>query len=90
MSGTSSTNDSLTRIPYDLTIFYRLILTAVLLTSKFYNDVFYGNHFVAYIGGVHLNEMNILESEFLKFLDWRLWVEPIDYDYYMNGLLQHF
>ena len=33
---------------------YRLILTAVLVTSKFYNDIFYGNHFVAYVGGVCL------------------------------------
>jgi hypothetical protein len=67
-----------------------LILTAALLTSKFYNDVFYGNHFVAYIGGVHLEEMNLLEVEFLRFLDWRLWVEPADYDFYGQGVLQHF
>ena len=55
---------------------YRLILASVLLTSKFYNDVFYGNHFVAYIGGIHTQEMNLLEQKFLEFLDWRLWVEP--------------
>ena len=56
--------------------FYRLILTAVLLTSKFYNDVFYGNHFVSYVGGVTLEEMNLLEVDFLNFLDWKLWVDP--------------
>lgn len=66
---------------------YRLILTAALLTSKFYNDVFYGNHFVAYIGGVHLEEMNLLEVEFLKYIDWKLWVDPEEYDFYMKGLL---
>jgi hypothetical protein len=55
-------------------IVFRLILTAVLLTSKFYNDVFYGNHFVAYVGGIHLQEMNLLESEFLNYIDWHLWV----------------
>ncbi len=73
-----------------LTHSYRLILAAVLLTSKFYNDIFYGNHFVAYIGGVHLDEINLLEAEFLKFLDWRLWVDPQEYDFYMRGLMQHF
>jgi hypothetical protein len=67
--------------------FYRLILSAVLLSSKFYNDIFYGNHFVAYIGGIHLQEINLLESEFLKFLDWKLWVEPQEYDCYLKGLL---
>jgi hypothetical protein len=45
---------------------------------------------VAYIGGVHLEEMNLLEVEFLRFLDWRLWVEPADYDFYGQGVLQHF
>ena len=62
-------------------------MTAALLTSKFYNDVFYGNHFVAYIGGVNLEEMNLLEVEFLKYIDWRLWVDPQEYDVYMGGLL---
>jgi hypothetical protein len=69
---------------------YRLILTAALVTSKFYNDVFYGNHFIAYIGGVSLEELNLLEVAFLKYLDWRLWVEPADYDFYLKGLIQHF
>lgn len=67
-----------------------MILTASLLTSKFYNDVFYGNHYVAYIGGVSLEEMNLLEAEFLKFVDWRLWVDPSEYDFYSRGLVQHF
>ena len=69
---------------------FRLILASVILISKFYNDVFYGNHFVAYIGGVHLEEMNLLEAEFLKFIDWRLWVDPSEYEFYFKGLLQHF
>lgn len=68
-------------------LFYRLILTAVLVTSKFYNDVFYGNHFVSYVGGVTLEEMNLLEVDFLKFLDWKLWVDPMEYDNYLKGLI---
>jgi hypothetical protein len=67
-----------------------LILIAALVTSKFYNDVFYGNHFIAFIGGVSLEELNLLEVAFLKYLDWRLWVEPADYDFYLKGLIQHF
>jgi len=73
-----------------LTYFYSLILTAVLLTSKFYNDIFYGNHFVAYVGGVSLEELNLLEVEFLKFLDWKMWVDPLEYEMYLKGLIQHF
>jgi hypothetical protein len=51
-----------------------LILTAALVTSKFYNDVFYGNNFISYAGGVGLTELNILEKEFMRLLDWNLWV----------------
>jgi hypothetical protein len=51
-------------------------LTAVLLASKFYNDIFYGNHFIAYIGGVHLKELNMLELEFLRYVNWKIWVDP--------------
>jgi Cyclin len=50
------------------------------VASKFYNDVFYGNHYVGYIGGVDLKEINILEKEFLRFINWRLWVDPLEYD----------
>ena len=68
----------------------RLILAAVLLTSKFYNDIFYGNKFVAYIGGVQKEELDLLETEFLKCIDWRLWVDLDEYDLYLRGVIQHF
>lgn len=45
---------------------------------------------MAYIGGVHLQEMNLLEREFLDNLDWKLWVDPSDYDLYLSGVLQQF
>jgi len=51
-------------------------LASVLITSKFYNDIFFGNQHVAFIGGVHTLEMNALELEFLKTIEWRVWVDP--------------
>lgn len=45
---------------------------------------------MAYVGGISLEEMNLLEIEFLKFLDWKLWVDPTEYDFYLKGLIQHF
>jgi hypothetical protein len=60
-----------------------LILAAVLVTSKFYNDVFYGNHFLAYVGGVNLQEMNLLEKDFIQKIQWSLWVDPeLEYNLY--------
>jgi len=65
-------------------------LASVLITSKFYNDIFFGNQHVAFIGGVHTLEMNALELEFLKTIEWKVWVEPTDYDIYFGGIMQHF
>lgn len=45
---------------------------------------------MAYVGGVHLQEMNLLESEFLNYIDWKLWVDPPEYDFYLAGVLTHF
>jgi len=42
------------------------------------------------VGGVHLQEINLLESEFLNYIDWKLWVEPSEYDFYLQGVLSHF
>lgn len=71
--------------------FYRLILSAVLLTSKFYNDVFYGNHFLAFVGGISLPEMNLLEAEFLKLVNWALWVAPeVEFEMYLAGVIRQY
>lgn len=32
----------------------------------------------------------MLELEFLKMLNWKLWVDPQEFDIYLKGLLQHF
>lgn len=45
---------------------------------------------MALVGGIHPLEMNNLEVEFLKILDWRLWVDPSEYDFYLRGIMQHF
>jgi hypothetical protein len=67
-----------------------LILTAILVASKFYKDVFNGNHFIAYIEGVSLEELNLLEVAFLKNVDWRLCIEPADYDFSLKSLIKNF
>lgn len=73
-------------ITYLYLTWFRLILASVLITSKFYNDIFYGNHFVAYVGGVQLEEMNLLELEFLQYIDWSLFVDAPEYEVYLKGV----
>ncbi len=45
---------------------------------------------MAYVGGVQLEEMNLLEVEFLNYIDWCLWVDTPEYDFYLKGVYQHF
>jgi len=58
-------------------IVHRVVLCIVLLTSKFYNDIYYQNRYIAEEGGVPLQELNLLERHFLETIDWELTVtEP--------------
>ena len=66
---------------------HRLTLTSVVVATKFMNDAFYSNKTHARVGGVHVQELNTLETKFLQLLNWRLHVMPEEYDQYCNHLL---
>lgn len=69
-----------------LTYLYRLILIAVLITQKFYNDMFYSNNYVAFLGGITCEELNCIEVEFLETLNWECTLEESDYYRYSDTL----
>jgi hypothetical protein len=53
---------------------HRFTIAAVAAGSKAISDSFCTNGRYAKVGGVSLIEMNVLEKEFLRVLDWRLTV----------------
>ncbi|KAF5829684.1 cyclin-domain-containing protein [Dunaliella salina] len=57
---------------------HRLLLTAVLLAAKCYEDTIYNNIYFAKVGGITSAELNMLEVEMLKLLDFRLLVDVED------------
>ncbi|KAA8496758.1 Cyclin-U4-1 [Porphyridium purpureum] len=61
---------------YRLTAFnvHRLFLTALVLAVKFCEDVFYDNAHFAKVGGITVQELNRMELEFLKALEFRMHV----------------
>jgi len=67
---------------------HRLLLTSVLISMKFYDDVFPSNTYSACVFGVTLAEINMLEFEFLKLLDWRLHVGSSEYKWFLESLSQ--
>jgi hypothetical protein len=66
---------------------HRLLVTAVMIAAKFFDDVYYSNGYYARVGGVRLKEMNVLEVRLLDLLSWRLYVSPQEYQQYMNNVL---
>lgn len=55
---------------------HRLLLTGIMLAAKFMDDHYYNNSYYAKVGGISTHELNKLELELLKLLDFRLYVSP--------------
>jgi len=51
---------------------HRLVVTALLVASKATDDIFHANMFMAQCGGISVSELNKLELELCRQLDWRL------------------
>ena len=52
----------------------------MLITSKFYNDVYFANQYIASVGGVPTVNLNQLENFFLEMIDWNLYISPEDFE----------
>jgi hypothetical protein len=50
------------------------MLVGTLIVQKFYNDKYYGNNTISLLGGVSIQELNMLEEEFLEMIDFDLCV----------------
>lgn len=67
---------------------HRLLVTSVMLAVKFFDDVYYSNAYYAKVGGIRTKEVNALETQFLRLIDWRMAVSPEEYDQYRNHVYQ--
>ncbi|CAO3647123.1 unnamed protein product [Cunninghamella echinulata] len=66
---------------------YRLFIVALLLANKFHDDNTYTNKTWSDISRMEINELNIMEFEFLDVLRYRLFVQKEEYDQWKMGLL---
>lgn len=67
--------------------FHRLILTALTLALKFCEDLIFNNLFYGKIGGVTTAQLNSMEMDFLKTMNWELYVSDLVFNCYQNKLL---
>jgi hypothetical protein len=75
-----------TGIPVCYRNVHRLLITIVMVAAKLRDDIYYSNAYYASIGGVTLKELNALEAEMLRCLEWKTWVEPRLYTTYFSEL----
>jgi hypothetical protein len=59
---------------------HRLLLASVLVATKFNDDTYYSNEWYANVGGVSNADLNRMEIEFLKLLDWNVNVTRDEFD----------
>lgn len=53
---------------------HRFVITSIAVSSKALCDAFSTNNLYARVGGIPVGELNLLEREFLRMIDWRLTV----------------
>ncbi|XP_062164686.1 cyclin-U4-1-like [Alnus glutinosa] len=65
---------------------HRLLITSVLVSAKFMDDMNYNNAYYAKVGGISTTEMNLLEVDFLFGLGFQLNVTPTTFYTYCSYL----
>ena len=68
---------------------HRVVITAILLAAKFFDDAYYNNAYYAKVGGVLVSELNSLEVEFLFRINFSLRVSPEEFQKYNAELSSH-
>ncbi|TRM69708.1 cyclin-domain-containing protein [Schizophyllum amplum] len=69
---------------------HRFVIASVTVSSKFHCDTFSTNSRYARVGGISVTELNTLEREFLKAIDWKLTCSrDILQEYYVNLVRTH-
>ena len=64
-------------------------MTAVMVAIKFLEDFFYKNEYYAKIGGIPKVEMNVLEHDFLKAINFNLNVSEREFNVYIEKLISY-
>lgn len=65
---------------------HRLLVTSVMLAAKFHDDLFYNNAYYSKLGGLSLQELNLLEIDMLNQLNFSLYISAESYAKYHKQL----
>lgn len=65
---------------------HRLMLATVTVAAKMHDDTYYPNSWYAQIGGITNQELNLLEAELLRMINWRVHVTAEDFEQYQTQM----
>ena len=66
----------------------RIILISVMLVHKMFEDIPYNNKYFAVISGVYnIREINTMERDMLKLLNFKLYVDPENFKQFLNNTI---
>lgn len=69
---------------------HRFVITSIAVSSKALCDAFCTNSLYAKVGGIPIAELNMLEREFLRMIDWQLTcTREVLQEYYVNLVRTH-
>jgi hypothetical protein len=68
---------------------HRIVLAAIILATKYNEDDFYSNNYYSKVGGISVQELNILEYEFSKLVKYSLFIREDIYEKYNIYLAQY-
>ncbi|GAM17905.1 hypothetical protein SAMD00019534_010800 [Acytostelium subglobosum LB1] len=65
---------------------HRVILTALLIATKYLDDIFYDNEYYSRLGGINIKEMNQLELDLLNVLGFAASCPQHQFDQYLLAI----
>jgi hypothetical protein len=68
-------------------LYGRLILAGVVVAIKYNEDDYFSNSFYAKVGGISLNEINVLETEFINLITFKLFIDEDIFKGYLKYLM---
>ncbi|KAL0144320.1 cyclin [Mucor lusitanicus] len=67
---------------------HRLVIAGIMVSSKFFSDIFYTNTRYAKVGGLPVKELNVLELEFLRINNYNIFI-PLEELQQKEAQLKH-
>lgn len=68
---------------------HRMLITSVMLATKFFDDETFNNLYYARVGGLQVSELNQLEQKFLLLIDFTLTIQAEVFERYRCELSRH-